>query len=95
MRVRVLEWCGGEQRACFAQVIANWAIGRINLGIDDRAYAAAIFGLGPSPIGAIPPIALHREHRVDTIGLAQREVILAMVGRHMDEPGARIGRDER
>jgi hypothetical protein len=40
------------------------------------------------------PVALDREHRLQPVGLAQVEIVLAMVGRHVDEAGALIGRDE-
>ena len=47
-----------------------------------------------APVGAIEARAVDREHRVDAVRLAQQEVVLAMIGRHMDEAGALIGRDE-
>jgi len=33
------------------------------------------------------------ELRVEAVGLAQLEIVLAMVGRHVDEAGARVGGD--
>ncbi len=48
----------------------------------------------PQPVLAIFAVALDREHRVDAVGLAQLEIILAMVGRHMDQAGAAVGGDE-
>src|SRR3546814_13821894 len=35
-----------------------------------------------------------REHGVDAVCLAQVEIILAVIGRHMDEAGAAVGGDE-
>ena len=78
-----------EQPARLAQSGADRAIGRVEFGVDDRAFAAQ-----PSPIGAIFAIALNRKDRLDAVGLAQREVVLAMVGRHVDEAGAALGGDE-
>ena len=78
-----------EQCACFAQVRADRPVLAHELGVDDRPLPAE-----PRPVGAIFPIALDREDGVDAVRLAQREIVLAMVGRHMDKAGARIGRDE-
>src|SRR3546814_15043476 len=36
----------------------------------------------------------HREHGIDAVRLAQREIVLTMIRGHMDKPGARIGGDE-
>ena len=85
-----------EQRARRAQVFADRAIRRVELRVDDAALPAE-----PAPVGAILPVALDREHRVDGVfesevfgALAQLEIVLAMVGCHMDEAGALFGRDE-
>src|SRR3546814_12978617 len=59
------------------------------LGVDDAALAA-----DPRPVGAVLAVALDREDGVDAVRLAQVEIILAMVGRHMDEAGAAVGGDE-
>ena len=48
----------------------------------------------PAPILTIFPVALDREHGVEPVRLAEVEIVLAMVGRHMDEPGAAVGGDE-
>src|SRR4029453_7263139 len=63
--------------------------GRVELGVDDRPLAAE-----PRPVLAILSVRLDREDRVDAVGLAQLEIILAMVGRHMDQAGAAVGGDE-
>src|SRR3546814_15928140 len=70
-------------------VRTNWAFGRIQLGRDDRALAAQ-----PCPIGAVETIGFDREHRVDAMRLAQREIVLAMIRGHVDEAGAGIRSDE-
>ena len=43
---------------------------------------------------AIVAVALDREHRIDAVRLAQQEIVLAMIRRHMDEAGAGVGGDE-
>ena len=48
----------------------------------------------PQPVLAIFAVGLDREHRIDAVRLAQLEIILAMVGRHMDQAGAAVGGDE-
>ena len=80
---------GGEQRAGFAQVGADRAVGRVELGIDHAALAAQ-----PAPVGAILAIAFDREDRLQPVRLAQQEVVFAMVGGHVDQPGAAIGGDK-
>ena len=78
-----------EQRARRAQVGADRPVGGDELLVDDAALAAE-----PRPVGAVHPRAVDREHRVDAVFLAQQEIVLAVVGRHMDEPGAGVGGDE-
>ena len=90
MRVAVLiVGRGGEQGAGLAQVRADRPVGRVELIVDDAALAAE-----PQPVLAILAVALDREHRIDAVRLAQLEIILAMVGRHMDQAGAAVGGDE-
>ena len=90
MRVAVLEvGARGEQRAGFAQVGADRPVGRVELGVDDAALAAE-----PQPVGRGNAARIDREHRVDAVGLAQLEIVLAMVRRHVDEAGALVGGDE-
>src|SRR3546814_19893493 len=36
----------------------------------------------------------HREHGIEAVRRAQREIVLTMIRGHMDKPGARIGGDE-
>src|SRR3546814_18078320 len=48
----------------------------------------------PGPILTVLAVALDREHGVDAVCLAQVEIILAVIGRHMDEAGAAVGGDE-
>ena len=78
-----------EQPAAVAQIAADRPVGGVELGVDDAALAAE-----PAPILAIFAVALDREHRVDAMRLAQVEIVLAMVGRHVDEAGAGVGGDE-
>src|SRR3546814_1854170 len=88
MRIAVaVVGAGGKQRAGFAQVGADRAVGGVELGVDDAALAAE-----PRPVGAVLAVALDREDGVDAVRLAQVEIILAMVGRHMDEAGAAVDR---
>ena len=78
-----------EQAASRVQRSANGAVRRVEFGVDDAAFTAE-----PEPISAIFAVAFDREHRVDSVCLAQVKVILAMIGRHMDEAGAAISGDE-
>src|SRR3546814_19798557 len=80
---------GGKRRAGLAKVGADRAVGGVELGVDDAALAAE-----PRPVGAVLAVALDREDGVDAVRLAQVEIILAMVGRHMDEACADVGGDE-
>ena len=82
-----------EQCARFAQVRADRAVGRVELGVDD-AHAALIRTAEPAPVVAVAPVVHHREDGVDTVRLAQLEVVLAMIGRHVDKAGAAVGGDE-
>ena len=78
----------GEQRAGLTQVGADRPVRRVELLVDDRALPAE-----PRPILAILAVALHREDRIDAVRLADLEILLAMIGRHVDEASARVGRD--
>ena len=78
-----------QQRPGLRQVRADRSVGGVELGVDDRALPAE-----PGPVGTIFPVALDREHWLDPVGLAQREIVLAMIRSHVDEAGAGIGRDE-
>ena len=78
-----------EQPARVAQVRTDRPVGGVELGVDDAALAAE-----PAPVLAILAIPLDREHGVDAVRLAQIEIVLAMVGRHVDEAGAGVGGDE-
>src|SRR5205085_951990 len=90
VRIAVLEvGGGGEQSPGLAQVRADRAVRRVELRVDDAALAAE-----PRPILAILPVAGDREDGIDAVRLAEQEIVLAMVRRHVDEPGARIGGDE-
>ena len=90
MRVAVLEVGGrGEQRAGLAQVGADRPVGRVELGVDHAALAAE-----PQPVGPVEAARIDREHRVDAVRAAQLEIVLAMVGRHVDEARALVGGDE-
>ena len=81
---------GAQQRPRSAQIIADRPFRRVQRGVDDVLGFAA----QPQPIGAVTAIAFHGKHGVDPMRLAQREIILAMVGRHVDKPGAGIRGDE-
>src|SRR3546814_2115208 len=90
MRIAVLEILArGEEGAGVAQVRADRAVGRVELLVDDRSLAAE-----PEPVLAIAPVILDREDGVDAVRLAQQEIVLAMVGRHVNQAGARLGGDE-
>lgn len=80
---------GGEQGAGFAQVRADRAVRRDELLVDHRSLAAE-----PQPVGAVHPRAVDCEDGIDPVRLAQQEVVLAMVRRHVDETGTRVGGDE-
>src|SRR3546814_17085212 len=90
MRIAVLEILArGEEGAGVAQVRADRAVGRVELLVDDRSLAAE-----PEPVLAIAPVILAREDGVDAVRLAQQEIVPAMVGRHVNQAGARLGGDE-
>jgi len=82
-----------QQRARIAQVRADRPVGRVEIGVDDRA-AALVVPAQPRPVVAVQPAIVDREDRVDPVFAAQVEIVLAMVGRHVDEAGAAIGGDE-
>ena len=90
MRVAVFEVVRRrEQRAGFAQVAADRPVAGDELLVDHRTLAAE-----PRPVVAEHAVAIDREHRIDAVRLAQQEIVLAMVGRHVDEAGAGVGSDE-
>ncbi len=86
--VRIVLRCR-EQRARFAQVRTDRPIGGVELRVDHRALPAE-----PAPVLAVLAVALDRELRRQAVGLAQLEIVLAVVGRHVDQPGAGVGGDE-
>ena len=94
MRIGMLVVVAGrEQRARFAQIAADRAFGRIERLVDDAAAAflavlVQIASAEPFPVVAIAPVGHDREDRLEPVGAAQQEIVLAMVGRHVDEPGA-------
>ena len=92
MRIAVLELVRRQQRTGFAQRGADGALRVIELIRNDIALALQPQPVGP--VGAIGAIAENGEHWVDAVGLAEGEIILAMVGRHVDEAGALLGGDE-
>ena len=84
---------GREQRARLAQVRTDRAFRAVEILVDHPA-GALVAARQPFPVLAIDAVGIDREHRIDAIGLAQVKIILAMIGRHMDQPGTRIGCDE-
>ena len=94
MRVGVLVVrARAQQAAGFAQVRADRPIRRVEVGVDNRA-AALVVTAQPRPVVSIHAAIVDREDRIDPVLAAQVEVVLAMVGRHVDEAGAAIGGDE-
>src|SRR3546814_11357713 len=90
MRIAVLEILArGEEGAGVAQVRADRAVGRVELLVDDRSLAAE-----PEPVLAIAPVILDREDGVDAVRLAKPEIVLAMVGRPVNQAAPRLGGDE-
>ena len=87
--VTVAKIACGEERAGLLEVAADRAVGGVELGIDNRALPAE-----PGPVLAIFAVALDCKDGIDAAGLAQREIVLAVVRGHVDEAGALIGRDE-
>ncbi len=85
--VRVVTVC--KQRARSLQVFQDRPVNRIELVVDDRALPAE-----PRPVGAVFAVALHREHGFQPMRLAQLEIVLAMIGGHMDKAGALFHGDE-
>ena len=82
-----------QQRARFAQIAADRAFGRIERLVDHAAAAflavlVQIASAEPFPVVAIAPVGHDREDRLEPVGAAQQEIVFAMVGRHVDEPGA-------
>ena len=100
MRVGMLVIVAGrKQRARFAQIVADRTFGRIERLVDHAAAAflavlVQIARAEPFPIVAITPVGHDREDRLEPIGAAQQEVVIAMVGRHMNEARAAVGGDE-
>ena len=100
MRVGMLVIVAGrKQRARFAQIVADRAFGRIERLVDHAAatFLAVLVQIAraePLPVVAVAPVGHDREDRLEPVGTAQQEVVLAMVGRHMDEAGAAVGGDE-
>src|SRR3954454_7154477 len=90
MRVTVLEVrARSEERPDIPQVRAYWPVGRIELGVDHAALSAE-----PQPIGTVETARIDGEDRINAIGAAQLEIVLAMVGCHVDKAGALVGGDE-
>mgnify|MGYP002651516051 CR=1 FL=1 len=71
------------------QVGADRAVLADEFGVDDAPLPAE-----PEPVLAIFAVALDCEDGVDAVRLAEREVVLAMVGRHVDKTRARVGGHE-
>ena len=82
-----------QQRAGLAQVRTDRPVLGDKFLVDHRP-GPLVAARQPGPVVAIDAIGLDREHRVDAVLLAQIEIILAMVGRHMDQPGPGIGGDK-
>src|SRR4029079_3823718 len=78
-----------EQRSRLAQIRADRAVGRVELGVDDAPLPPE-----PQPVGPVEAARIDREDRIDAVGAAQLEIILAMVGHHVDEARALVGGDE-
>jgi hypothetical protein len=80
MRVAVLEVVARrQQRADLAQVGADRAVRTHELLVDDAALATE-----PCPVGPVHPRAVDREDRVDAVLLAEFEIVLAVIRRHVD-----------
>ena len=82
-----------QQRARFGEVRADRPVGRVEVGVDDRT-AALVIPAKPRPVVAVHAAIVDREDRVDPVLAAQVEIVLAMVGRHVDEAGTGVGGDE-
>ena len=90
---------GRQQRARLAQITTDRAFGRVERFVDDAAAAflalcIQIIRAQPQPVIAVPAIGHDGENGLDPVRLAQFEIILAMVGCHMDNAGPAIGSDE-
>jgi hypothetical protein len=48
----------------------------------------------PEPVRLVETAVVDREHRIDAVRLAEQEIVLAMIRRHVDEAGALIRGDE-
>jgi hypothetical protein len=80
MRVAVLEVVARrEQRAGLAEVRADRAVRAHELLVDDAALATE-----PRPVGTVHPCAVDSEDRVDAVLLAEFEIVLAVIRRHVD-----------
>ena len=84
---------GREQGACLAQIRTDRTFGAVKILVD-HAAGALVATRQPFPVIAIDAIRLDREHWVDAVFLAQIEIILAMIRRHMHQPGTGIGGDK-
>ena len=88
-----------QQSARVAKVRTDRPVRRVEVGIDDRAAALLAIRIQiaraqPRPVVSIASIAHDCEDGFDAHGLAQVEIVLAVIGRHVDEAGAAIGGDE-
>ena len=79
----------GEQPPGFAQVRADRPVGGVELGVDDAALPAE-----PGPVLAVLAIAFNRELGAEPMRLAQLEIVLAVIGRHVDQARAAVGGDK-
>ena len=80
---------GVQQAAGGGKIAADRPVGGVEFRIDDRSLAAQ-----PGPVGAVLAVAFNCEDRVDPMRLAQQEVVLAVVGGHVDQARAAVGGDE-
>ena len=82
-----------EQSSSLLEVGADRPVGRVELRVDHR-QRALVGARQPRPVGAVAAVGLDHELGPEPMRLAQLEVVLAMVGRHVDEAGAAVGGDE-
>src|SRR5262249_44704466 len=102
MRVAVLEVCARrEQRTRLAQIPTDPSLRPLELrrqvraaGRWHRAVAPRPPPPEPQPVGPVEAPRIDREDRIDAVGAAQLEIVLAMIGRHVDEARALVGGDE-